>query len=563
MSRTSIGLLATAVLVVGLMVASTTAVADEPRRYDVVVYGGTPSGVITAVAAAREGARVALLEPGNHLGGAVSGGLGVADLGRAEVIGGYSLEFFRRAGGRYGVPIQWNLEPHVAEAVFNEMAKEAGIEVFYRHRVRERTGVKKQGTRVTEIRLENDTVFAAKVFVDATYEGDLMAQAGVSYTVGRESEDRYGEALAGVRPQSRGHQFLVPIRAYDEKGRLLPEISKTKLGKEGSADRGVQAYNFRVCLTQVPENRLPFPKPSVYTAGRYALLARYLSERDRIKRGVPSATATAALEKLPPDYRAYLMRPWQINDVLQPRVGLIPNGKTDTNNEGAFSTDYVGASQNYPDANYQKRDRIWHAHVDYVQGFLYFLQNDPQVPKPLHDELASWGLCRDEFIDNAHWPYQLYVRVGRRMIGEYVMRQQDVQTEVTKPDPIGMGSYNIDIHNIQRVVNDDGFVQNEGDDGGKTTPYQIPYRSLVPKRGEVTNLLVPVCMSASHVAYGSIRMEPVYMVMGHAAGVAAKIAIDAGVAVQDVDPKALIAKLRAEHAVIEWQPVNIQTEQKP
>lgn len=548
----------------GLVLVSRSVAADPVRRYDVVIYGGTPAGVIAAVAAAREGARVALLEPRTHLGGTVSGGLGVADYGRKEVVGGYSLEFFERAGSKYGLPIAWNLEPHVAEAVFNEMAKGAGVDVFYRHRLRERTGVKKQGTRVTEIRLENGAAFTAKVFVDATYEGDLMAQAGVSYIVGREGRDQYGEPLAGVRPHSRGHPFLVPIRAYDEKGRLLPEISTTKLAEQGSADRGVQAYNFRVCLTQVPENRLPFPKPAGYAPARYALLARYLAELDRIKQGPPSAAqAAAALRKLSPYHRAYLTRPWGINDVLQPRVGLLPNGKTDTNNEGAFSTDYIGASHEYPDADYRTRDRIWQAHVDYVQGFLYFLQNDPQVPRPLHDELASWGVCKDEFIDNAHWPYQLYIRVGRRMIGEYVMRQQDVQTEITKPDPIGMGSYNIDIHNIQRVVNDNGFVQNEGDDGGNTTPYQISYRSLLPKRAQATNLLVPVCMSASHVAYGSIRMEPVYMVMAHAAGVAAKMAIDAGLAVQDVDPKALIAKLRAERAVIEWRPLNIQTGQKP
>ncbi|MDB6168335.1 MAG: dependent oxidoreductase, partial [Verrucomicrobia bacterium] len=278
-------------------------------------------------------------------------------------------------------------------------------------------------------------------------------------------------------------------------------------------------------------------------------LARYLDELDKIKGGAPTATAAIALGKMPPALRERLKRPWDINDVLQPRLGLLPNGKNDTNNEGAFSTDYIGASHDYPDADYATRARIWQAHIDYDQGLLYFLQNDPQVPNPLHEALATWGLCKDEFVDNGNWPYQLYVREGRRMTGEYVMRQQDVQTEITKPDPIGMGSYGIDIHHIQRIVGGDGFVQNEGDEPGRTTPYQIPYRALLPKRDQARNLLVPVCLSASHVAYASLRMEPVYMTTGQAAGVAAKLAIDAGISVQDVDYTALVAKLDAQRAV--------------
>jgi len=549
--------LITAVAALGMTAPSQ---GTPSRTYDVVVYGGTASGVITAVAAAREGARVALIEPRNHLGGVISGGLGTADKGREESIGGYSREFFERAGKKYGVPIQWNIEPHVAEEVFNEMAKEGGVEVFFRNRLRERSGVKKQGTRIAHIKLENGVVFTAKVFVDASYEGDLMAQAGVSYIVGRESRDQYGESLAGVYGHDRHFfHFSIPIRAYDEKGRLLPEISARKPGPPGSADKGVQTYNFRLCLTQVPDNRVPFAKPAHYDPGHYALLARYLSELDRIKQNTPSAATSAALEKMSSELRENLNRPWGIDDVLEFRP--LRNGKTDANNGAlAYSTNYVGASWDYPDGNYKKRERIWQAHIDYTQGLLYFLQHDPHVPQPLHDDLASWGLCKDEFVDNQHWPYQLYIREGRRMIGEYVIRQQDLQTEIVKSDSIGMGSYYFDSHPVQRLVSAEGWVDNEGGISmlgdnpyyPYLKPYQIPYRALLPKRAQATNLLVPVCLSATHVAYSSIRMEPVYMILGHAAGVAAKMAIDADTAVQDVDPMVLATKLRTQRAVLEW-----------
>lgn len=555
-------LLNSLITIMAALVLTLPSSAASNRAYDVVVYGGTASGVIAAVAAAREGAHVALLEPRDHLGGAVSGGLGVADKGREESIGGYSREFFERAGKKYGVPIQWNIEPHVAEAVFNEMAKEAGVEVFFRHRLRERIGVKKQGTRIAQLKLENGAVFAAKVFVDASYEGDLMAQAGVSYTVGRENRDRYGASFAGVNSQEDNFfQFSIPLRAYDEKGRLLPEISNRKPGPPGSADKGVQAYNFRLCLTQVPDNRVPFPKPSHYDPDRYALLARYLSELDQVKQGAPSATVLAALEKMSSEFREYLKKPWGINDVLQ--IGPMANGKADANNGALpFSTNYVGASWDYPDGDYKTRERIWQAHVAYTQGLLYFLQHDPRVPQPLHKDLAAWGLCKDEFADNQHWPYQLYIREGRRMIGEFVMRQQDVQTDIVKSDSVGMGSYYLDVHPVQRLVAADGSIENEGgitaNSGSAESPYypylkpyQIPYRSLLPKRTQATNLLVPVCLSATQVAYSTIRMEPVYMILGQAAGVAAKMAFDANSPVQDVDPTALAAKLRAQRAVIE------------
>jgi hypothetical protein len=518
--------LATAAVIFSVT-SNTAQTQPQTRTFDVVVYGGTAGGVIAAVAAAREGARVALLEPRDHLGGMVSGGLGWTDFGKKEVVGGYSLEFFERAGRKYGAPIQWTLEPHVAEDIFKDLVKEAGVELFFRHRLREKTGVTKEGTRVTRITMENGASFTAKVFADATYEGDLMAQAGVSYTWGREGSDQYGESLAGVRDRTPKHQFLVQIKPFDANGRLLPEVSPEKKAPSGSADKKVQAYNFRVCMTKVTENRAPFPKPRNYDPARYELLARMLAEMDKSKQ-----------------------QPWSLVDVMKPDP--IPHGKTDTNNNGAFSTDDIGGSYGYPEADYAGRDRIWQAHAGYVQGFLYFLQQDPNVPKALHDELAPWGLCKDEFIDTNNWPHQLYVREARRMIGTFVMSQKDIQTDLTKPDVIGMGSYNSDSHNVQRIVNADGFVENEGDMQVPVTPYQIPYRVMLPKKAEATNLLVPVCFSATHVAYSTLRMEPQYMIIGQAAGVAAKMAIDAGVTLQEVDPQALTKKLRAQRAVMEW-----------
>lgn len=540
-------------LAIGLLCAANAAAQPNApaKTYDVVVYGGTAGGVVTAVSAARQGARVALLEPRDHLGGMVSGGLGWTDFGKKEVIGGYSLEYYERAGKKYGAPIQWTLEPRVAEDLFKEWVKEAGVEVFYRHRLREKNGVKKDGARITTITLENGAAFSGAIFADATYEGDLMAQAGVSYTWGREGEAEYGESLAGVRDRTPKHQFQVQIRPAAPDGKWLPEISREKRGAAGSADKKVQAYNFRLCMTKAAENRVLFPKPAGYQAGRFALLARMLAEMDKIKQAAAAERQGGAAPATPTDPMYRLKQPWSLVDVMKPDP--IPNGKTDTNNNGAFSTDFIGGSYDYPNASYAQREKIWQAHTDYVQGFFYFLQNDPQVPKGLHDEMAPWGLCKDEFTDTNNWPHQLYVRESRRLIGEYVMSQRDIQTELTKPDVIGMGSYNSDSHNIQRIVNDEGFVENEGDMQVPVTPYQIPYRVMLPKKAEAVNLLVPVAFSASHVAYSTLRMEPQYMIIGQAAGVAAKMAIDAKTAVQDIDRAALTKTLREQRAVMEWK----------
>ena len=516
-----------------LFLSSTTATEGERRKFDLIVYGGTPGGVLAAVSAAREGLRVAVLEPSKHVGGMASGGLSFTDRGKKEVIGGHALEFYLRVGCHYGKPIEWYPEPHVAEAVLLDMAREAGVQIFYAHRLKEIGGVIITDHHLTSIKMENGASFQAKLFVDASYEGDLMKRAGVSYTWGREGKGQYGESLAGVRPKETNFQFDVPVSAYDEKGNLLPEIQKGPRGDIGFGDRKVQAYNFRMILSRDPKNRRPFSKPADYNARRFDLLARYFEA-----------------------FMAHYGRSPRLDEVFIP-FDLLPNNKADFNGRGPFSTDYIGRSWDYPEASYQRRAQIWQEHVNYTKELLYFMANDHRVPKPLQQAFNKWGLARDEFVDNDNWPYQLYIREARRMVGDFVMTQKDIQEEVTKPDAIGMGSYNSDSHNVQRYVAEDGTVQNEGDMEAPVKPYQIPYRILLPKKTEVTNLLVPVCFSASHVAYSTLRMEPQYMILGQAAGVAAKIAIDQGVAVQNIDTKVLTAKLRSQHAVLKWQPPEI------
>lgn len=459
----------------------------------------------------------------------VSGGLGHTDTGKKETIGGLSLEFFRRVGREYGRSVAWDFEPHVAEKVFKQMVSEANVNVCYRHRLKEHGGVQKRNARIVEVFTENGRRFPAQAFVDATYEGDLLAQAGVSFAWGREGRDEYNESYAGVREADRyaHHRFEVPVSAYDAHGKLLPNIQAGPRGKIGAGDKKVQAYNFRLCLTKNKDNQIPIPKPSHYDPRQFALLARLIAA-DIKKNGHP-----------PSMHRLTSMSP-------------LPNGKLDLNNNGAFSTDYIGGSWEYPTASYRQKDRIWHEHFDYTAGFFYFLAYDPQVPEPLRNEVKQWGLAKDEFADMDHWPFQLYVREARRMIGDFVMTQHDAETALTKPDPIGMGSYNMDAHNSQRYVQEDGTVQNEGDTEVPTIPYQISYRVLLPKASECRNLLVPVCTSASHVAYGTLRLEPVYMIMGEAAGIAAKMAIDRRQSVQEIDAGKLAQELKAKGAVMEW-----------
>jgi hypothetical protein len=501
----------------------------NPLVFDLVVYGGTAGGLLTAVTAAREGLRVALVEPGRHLGGMVTGGLSATDHGEKGVVGGYSLEFYRRLGRHYGREIEWYPEPHVAERVLKEMVREAQtVTVFHQHRLREKGGVRKDARRITEVRMENGSAFQAPIFVDASYEGDLMAQAGVSYTWGREGISQYGETLAGVRPKDPNHQFDFPVSAYDEKGRLLLEIQEEARGELGAADRRVQAYNFRMILTDDPQNRVPFPEPPHHDARRFELFARFLAGYVKRNGRAP-----------------------HVDEILLPRE--IANHKWDFNNRGPFSTDYIGRNWEYPTASYERRTAIWQDHIQYTQGLFYFLAHDLHVPKSLRDELNEFGLAKDEFVDNENWPHQLYVREARRMVGDFVMAQKDIQTELTKPDVIGMGSYNSDSHNVQRYVTEEGNAQNEGNMEVPVTPYQIPYRLILPKKREVTNLLVTVCFSASHVTYSTLRMEPVYMIIGQAAGVAAKLSLESQLPVQEIDASALTVRLGAQRAILEWR----------
>jgi len=495
------------------------------HAHDVVVYGGTAGGAIAAIAAAGEGESVVLIEPGKHIGGMVSGGLGRTDFGNQAVIGGLSRDFFERLGKHYGEAITWYFEPHVAEKTLLDWLVEARVQVEYGSPVET---VMKEGPRITGITLVDGRSFSGAHFIDASYEGDLMARAGVSYTWGREAESVYGESLAGTRAFSDKHQFDNPVPPYDAEGKVSPLIQDLPLDPPGTGDRKVQAYNFRLCMTKVKENRIPFPKPEGYDPARWDLFARYLAVQ-------PDLTV------------AKLMNPL-----------MVPNGKTDTNNNGPISTDYIGGSWDYPEADYARRKEIWEDHKRYVQGVMYFLQNDPRVPKALHEEMAEWGLAKDEFTENDNWPYQLYVREARRMVGDYVMRQRDLQEELTKPESIGMGSYNSDSHHVQRiVVAQEGpwgdatpRALNEGDMQVPVRPYEIAYRSITPRPDEASNLFVTGAFSASHVAYSSMRMEPQYMILGHAAGVAAAQARARGVSVQQVNVAALQARLREQGAVL-------------
>jgi hypothetical protein len=508
---------------------SALSMAAEPRKADVVVYGATASGVVAAVSASREGKSAVIVEPGRHVGGMVSGGLGATDFGNRAAIGGISREFFRRVLAHYvetygpGSPQVkdssdgFHFEPHVATLVLRKMLEEARVEVVFESPI---DRVEKDGARITSIRSTRGEVFVGSVFVDASYEGDLMARAGVKYAIGREGRDQYGESIAGVQARSPAHQWPVPVPGLGADGKPLPTIQAGPTGPAGSGDSKTQAYNYRLCMTDRTENRTPFPKPTGYDPARYELLARYLSLKPGLKVG-------------------QLMNPVRM-----------PNGKTDTNNNGPFSTDHIGGNWDYPEADAATRRKIVEDHVAYVQGFCYFLANDPRVPQALHDEMANWGLAKDEFLDTDHWPHQLYVRECRRMLGSYVMTQADIMDDRTKPDSVGLGSYNTDSHHVQRVLQADGSVLNEGDFQVRVSPYAIPYRSLVPRPSECPNLLVPVCMSASHVAYGTVRMEPVYMILGHASGVAAAMAIEGQLPVQAVSIERLTSKLAEQGSIL-------------
>ena len=541
--------------------AAAVQAASGPKqeRFDVVVYGGTAAGVAAAVQARRMGRSVVLLEPGQRLGGLTSGGLGNTDIGNKGAVGGIARSFYEAVAAHYARPeawvhekreeyeklgignqghgrpdplarkigraTMWVFEPKVAEQILKAMLDQAGVTVRLGQRLSlAKGGVAKKGASITSIRMESRETYAGGVFIDATYEGDLMAKAGVSYHVGREANAVYGETLNGVQTaNAKSHQFTARVDPYMVPGHpgtgLLPGLHGGPAGEEGSGDRRVQAYNFRLTLTDASTNRLPIPRPEGYDSRRYELLRRYVDA------GVFDALGL---------------------------VSPMPNRKTDVNNNGAVSSDHIGANYLWADGDYATRERIFRDHISYVQGLWYCLQNDPRLPAAVREQARRWGLCKDEFEKTGNWPPQLYVREARRMTGELVMTEHHCRWTNKVEDSIGLAAYGMDSHNVQRYVAD-GVARNEGDVQVPVPgPYPVSYRAITPRRAEAANLLVPVALSASHIAYGSIRMEPVFMVLAQSAATAASLAIDGNGVVQDVPYDELRAKLLEDGQVLAW-----------
>lgn len=501
---------------------------SRSRTYDVCVYGSTSAGVVAAYSAAQCGKSVVLIEPTEHVGGMTTGGLGFTDIGNKQVIKGVAKEFYRKVGRHYGRLEQWIFEPSVADSIMRSYLQHENITVLTGRRI---VSADKAGTRMTSIVVETSAephstmTVGADYFIDCSYEGDLMARAGVSYVVGRESNDTYGETYNGVELMT-GHQFPDGIDPYrvegDPSSGLLWGISDAEVAPDGTGDEMVQAYNYRICLTSDPDNMIPITRPEGYDSTRYELLLRLIEAQ--------------------PDKR-------MLNDYFI--WSRMPNDKTDINNRGGFSTDMIGMNHSYPEASYDERDSIIAAHTLYTKGLLWFLGNDPRVPDIMRKRMRMWGYPKDEYTAFGHWTPQLYIREARRMVGEYVATQADCEGRAVVNDGVAMAAYQMDSHNCQRIViteNGRDMVKNEGNvEIGGGLPYPISYRSITPKRSECTNLLVPVCLSASHIAYGSIRMEPVFMVLGQVAAVAvAEAMANGGCDVQQVDSRRICAAIDAD-----------------
>jgi hypothetical protein len=524
-----------------ILASSISFAKAQTKPIDICVYGGTSAGVIAAYTAARLNKSVVLIEPGTRLGGLSTGGLGFTDIGNKYVVTGLARDFYRRVGQHYGKFEQWTFEPKVAEAIFLDYIKRGNVKVIYNTRLR---NVIKAGKHITAAEFENaidptskTQTIKASQFIDCTYEGDLMAKAGVSYTTGREANSQYNETVNGVQIRE-GHQFPDGIDPYKVPGKpesgLLWGISPETLAPFGSGDKKIQSYNFRLCLTNDPANRIDITKPDNYDPSRYELLLRYL-------------------EKKPAKDLYGFMKP-----------DIMPNHKTDINNNGPFSTDMIGMNYDYPDGDYKTREAITKAHTDYTKGFLYFIGHDERMPQHLRDQMLKWGYPKDEYTDFGNFSPQMYVREARRMVGAYVMTEANCLRKEVVDDKVGMGAYNMDSHNTQRIVIN-GMVKNEGDVQLRgISPYPIAYRSITPKASECDNLTVPVCLSASHMAYGSIRMEPVFMVLAQSAAVAASQAIDKKQGIQQIDVKQLQAELKdnplGDHSIPEILVDNDDTE---
>ena len=545
---------------------------DQDRNSaDVVIYGGTSAGISAGIQAARLGKSVVIIEPTSRLGGLTTGGLGQTDIGNKQVIGGIAREFYRNIKRYYENPANWTwqsrseykdggqtrsgededamwtFEPSAALKVYQEMLKNLDIKIVYNQKLNRTKGVSKIANTIGSISMVSGDTYYGKIFIDATYEGDLMAAAGVSYTVGRESNSQYGESLNGVQTEKFAttllggvsnnavyHNFVERVDPYvvqgDPSSGLLPFIAEGDPGTDGQGDKGIQAYCFRMTLTDHPENRIPFSKPENYDALDYELLFRNYEAAD------------GPIEEM-----------YSYGDPLVPWINAaMPNRKTDTNNQKGFSTDFIGQNWDYPEASYEEREKIAERHRQYQQGLMWTLAYHERIPEKVRKKVSQWGTCKDEYERNDGWQQQLYIREARRMISNYVMTQKNCEGIEVVDDPIGMAAYGMDSHHIKRYVNTGGYVANEGNvEAHVKSPYPISYRSVVPKKEECSNLLIPVCLSASHIAFGSIRMEPVFMVLGQSTSVIACMAIDQDKSVQEIEYDELRSRLTKLGQVIE------------
>lgn len=543
--------------------------AQSPRKeYDVVIYGATSAGISAAIQCSRMNKTVLLIEPTNRIGGLTTGGLGATDIGSRDAVGGISREFYRNIKKYYdkseswsrqekesysqsrnieGEDVMWTFEPSVALKIYKEMMAKEKIDLVYNKKLLRNGGVKKDGTSISEIKMVSEEVYKGKMFIDATYEGDLMAASGVSYTVGRESNKQYGETLNGVQldkinstitktisHNAMHHNFINRVDPYIEKGKpesgLLPFISPEAPGVDGEGDNKIQAYCFRMTLTDHPENRIPFVKPDGYKELDYELLFRNYE------------AAEGPIEEM-----------YSYGDPLVPWINTpMPNRKSDTNNQKGFSTDFIGQNYAYPEATYEERDKIVEAHLNYQKGLMWTLAYHPRIPEKVRNEVSKWGVCIDEFTENSdNWSRQLYIREARRMVSSYVMTQKNCEGIEVANDPVAMAGYGMDSHHVQRYVDVNGYVRNEGNVEARGFPaYPVSFRSIVPKKGECSNLLVPVCISASHIAFGSLRMEPVFMILGQSAAIAAAQAIDYNQNIQDIEYPKLLETLLNYNQII-------------
>ena len=547
------------------------------KSYDMVIYGSSPAAISAAVQAKRMGKTAVVVSPETRIGGLTTGGLGQTDIGNKSAFGGIALEFYRdvatyysdsanwprqnpqtyfpdgQCAGSRDKGTMWTFEPSAALTILEGWEKRDGLDIRRGEWLDREKGVLKENGRISAIKTLSGKTYRGKVFIDATYEGDLMAAAGVSYTVGREANSVYGETINGNAPQAKGakrHNFHDRVSPYviegDRSSGLLPGIEPyDPAAKPGDGDKRVQAYCFRMCLTDVPENRIPFKKPATYDERDYELLFREY----------------AALEANP-DVLVYgcLNHRERIPFIMS----RMPNGKTDSNNRSAFSSDFIGRNWSWPEASYEERAKILKAHLYYQQGLMWTLANHPRIPEDVRAEMSKWGTCRDEFADGLGdgWQSQLYVREARRMIGETVMTEHHCRGREKVARPVAMAAYTMDSHHVRRIETKDGFVRNEGNvedhlscvPGRNMRPYGIDYGAIVPKRAECANLIVPVCISASHIAFGSIRMEPVFFALGQVAGTAAAFAVDRNAAVQDVPYAELSVRLLADGQVASRMP---------